>query len=63
MGGAVETVIDGETGVHFKHQTEDGLIAAVEDAATRNWDPDAARANAERFTVQRFIDGLAAELD
>lgn len=62
VGGAVETVIDGESGVHFSPQTEAALIAAVEGAAARDWDPGAARVNAERFTVQNFITALAAKL-
>ena len=62
VGGAVETVIDAETGLHFSSQTEAALIAAVEDAAARSWDPDAARSNAERFTVQNFVSALAPHL-
>jgi len=56
-GGALETVCDA-SGVFFHEQTEDALIAAVEQAAQRPWDPAAIRRNAEQFSIPAFIDGL-----
>lgn len=53
-GGALETVVDGETGVLFAEQTVDGLLAAVERADSLAFDSDALRRNAERFSRSRF---------
>lgn len=61
-GGVVESVKDGETGVFFAEQTEDSLADAVTRCAARSWDPARIRANAERFSVQTFIDGLAESI-
>ena len=62
-GGAIETVRDGVSGVFFREQTADALIAAVRDGASRTWDPSAVRAGAERFGVAGFIAGLADSID
>jgi glycosyltransferase involved in cell wall biosynthesis len=53
-GGAVETVIDGETGVLFPGQTADGLAEAMQNFERRYFDPRAARRQAERFHASRF---------
>jgi glycosyltransferase involved in cell wall biosynthesis len=62
-GGALETVADGVSGLFFDDQTEQSLLEAVARAAGRQWDPAAVRANAERFDVQAFVDGLAASIE
>ncbi len=55
-GGATETVVHGETGLHFSQQTPECVVAAVE--AFENYRsifrPDRIRAHAERFSIQRF---------
>jgi glycosyltransferase involved in cell wall biosynthesis len=53
-GGAVETVLDGETGVLFAEQTADGLAAAIDRFERQAFDPQAARQQAERFHGSRF---------
>ncbi len=58
-GGALESVIDEETGLFFREQTADSLLEAIDRFRARTWDPAAARANAERFSTPRFL----AELD
>jgi hypothetical protein len=50
--------VEGVSGVFFKEQTEDSLLAAVEDCAGRKWEASAVRRNAERFGIQQFIDGM-----
>ena len=62
-GGVVETVVAGQTGVFFAEQTEAALLAAVETAAAQRWSRAAIRRQAERFTPQCFLDGLARSLD
>jgi glycosyltransferase involved in cell wall biosynthesis len=53
-GGALDTVIDGETGVYFHEQTPKSLAAAVERLEHMEFDPDRIRQNAERFSSQVF---------
>jgi glycosyltransferase involved in cell wall biosynthesis len=71
-GGAVETVVDDpdpakRTGVLFDEQTADALCAAVQrferlrDAG--GFDPRVCRANAERFGIDAFAQGLCNVVD
>lgn len=57
-GGALETVVDGETGIHFAEQTPACLQEAVDRCATRSWDPQPIRQHAGQFSQQHFINGL-----
>ncbi len=61
-GGARETVVEGVSGVFFDEQRVESLCAAIEECAGRKWDASRIRANAERFSEQQFIDGLAAAI-
>ena len=54
QGGALDTVVEGQTGLFFREQSVDALIEAIEQFETMSFDPAAARANAERFSVERF---------
>ncbi len=71
-GGALETVIDGETGLFFDEQTPESLADAVrrfEQLAPSNrqlatsFSPAACRANAERFRPERFRAEIKAFLE
>lgn len=53
-GGALETVIDGKTGVLFRTQTADALKAGVQDVMRRSFDPAEIRAHALQFDTARF---------
>lgn len=55
-GGALETVVDGETGIFFEEQTVESLIEAVErfEKESDNFSPEASRKNAEKFSPERF---------
>lgn len=53
-GGALETVVDGQTGVFFDRQTPDALAAAIEQVDAMSFDRTVIRANAERFSVPVF---------
>ncbi len=55
-GGALETVVDGETGMFFDEQTVDSLCDAVErfDARCEMFEPSQIRAHAEQFSIARF---------
>jgi glycosyltransferase involved in cell wall biosynthesis len=54
-GGALETVIDGRTGVFFEEPTENSLMKAVERLEKTSFSPYVMRANAERFNRERFV--------
>jgi glycosyltransferase involved in cell wall biosynthesis len=54
-GGALDTVIDGETGVLFAEPTVDSLAAALTRAASSPWDASRIRRHAERFSRARFV--------
>lgn len=53
-GGALDSQIDGVTGVLFKNQTVEGLMAAVERADTINFDPQAIRDHARLYDTAVF---------
>lgn len=54
QGAALETVLDGQTGVFFDEQTVPSLVKAVADFETLHFDPKKARENALRFGKARF---------
>jgi glycosyltransferase involved in cell wall biosynthesis len=55
-GGALETVLDGRTGVHFAAQTPGSIVHAVNrfEALAGDLDPWTIRAHAKRFGPERF---------
>jgi glycosyltransferase involved in cell wall biosynthesis len=57
-GGALDTVIDGETGVLFGDTTVESLAAALQRAASISWDAAAIRRHAEQFSRTRFINEI-----
>jgi glycosyltransferase involved in cell wall biosynthesis len=57
-GGALDTVVDGRTGVLFEEQQVDCLIEAIRRAETTAWDSDELRAHAQRFDSAVFRDQL-----
>lgn len=61
-GGALETLIADETAMFFDEQTEDALLAAVEQADSKEWSQSAIRRNAERFSAQAYVDGMATNI-
>lgn len=54
QGGALDTVIEGQTGLFFREQSVEALMAAITQFERISFDPAAVRANAERFSVERF---------
>ena len=61
-GGALETVIDGKTGIHFDEQTPDSLAEAVQRAEQTHFDPQEIRENARTFDRSVFRDRLCSFL-
>ena len=62
-GGALDTVIDGETGVLFDDTTVDSLAAALQRAASIPWDAARIRRHAEQFSRTRFINDIRHIVD
>lgn len=63
VGGATETVVDGETGVFFYEQTWEALLNTILAFNHEGWDSAAIRAHAERYShelfcqrIQKFVD-------
>ncbi len=57
-GGALDTVVEGETGVFFREPTPESLAATVRAFDAGKLSPRACRANAERFAVEVFKEQL-----
>jgi glycosyltransferase involved in cell wall biosynthesis len=57
-GGALDTIVDGTTGVLFRQPAVHALVEALETASRRTWDRAAIRAHAARFDVQTFCTQL-----
>ena len=57
-GGALETVIDGETGMFFGEQTSASLGEAIQKFERRSFDPNTCSKRAEEFSRSKFEEGL-----
>ncbi len=53
-GGALDTIVEGKTGLFFREPTADALADAVRRMETTRFDPAVLRAHAERFSTPRF---------
>ncbi len=53
-GGALETIIEGETGVLFQEQTVESLTKALRLFEEKEFDPVVIKKHAEQFSAQRF---------
>ena len=62
-GGALETVVDGQTGVFFGQSTEESLIDGIERIERLDADPSFIREHATRFGADRFGPELKAVID
>ena len=63
VGGALDTVVPGRTGVLFDEPTASALAGALIAAKNQPWDSTAIRAHAERFSRAAFIRGLSKAAD
>ena len=62
-GGAMETVVDGETGIFFDRQSTDSLVAAIEEFEGIQWNRQKIREHAEKFDTQIFNARIQEFLD
>jgi len=57
-GGALDTVVEGKTGLFFDGQTTGSLCETLTALADTRFDQRVIRANAERFDVSEFVQGI-----
>ncbi len=62
-GGAVESVVDGVTGVLVQDPSVEAFAAALRDVSSRKFDSAAIRHHAESFSKARFQDQFRAAID
>ncbi|MEC5126212.1 glycosyltransferase [Verrucomicrobiales bacterium BCK34] len=62
-GGALETVVDGRTGVFFNEQTPESVMEALARFDAVEWNRETIRANAERFSTARFLKEMSEFLE
>jgi len=61
-GGAIETVLEGETGLFFDEQTEESLEEALLRFKEKKFAPEKCRAQAEKFGIEVFKDKVLKKL-
>jgi len=62
-GGALETIVEGETGVFFSDQTPEGLVEALEKLERTDFDTDRIRRHAAAFDAAPFSDRMTAFIE
>ncbi len=62
-GGALETIVEGETGAFFREATAASLAQALRAFDPARYAPARLRAHAEQFAPARFVERLAAIVD
>ena len=62
-GGAVETIVPGETGLLVDEPTPAAFAGAIGRARQTRFDPAAIRRHAERFSRERFAGQMQAIID
>jgi glycosyltransferase involved in cell wall biosynthesis len=62
-GGALETVVDGETGVLVPEPTVEAFAAGLERVTRLQFDGARLRANAERFSRERHVERMTAVIE
>jgi glycosyltransferase involved in cell wall biosynthesis len=62
-GGALETVIPGDTGVLFAEPTVESLVSALEQVSTISFDPDRLRDHARQFSRTRHLERMRQVID
>lgn len=62
-GGALDSVVDGRTGVLFEEQTVAGLVEGMLRFDRSHIDPQVCRSNAERFGASHFRERMSATIE
>jgi len=62
-GGALETVVEGETGLFFREPTASALASSLQSLSSHTFDPEKLVAHARLFSPERFRSALTALID
>lgn len=62
-GGALETVVSGETGIFFDKQTPQSICKAITLFETQTFPPEKCRERAEQFSAEIFRENFKAAID
>ena len=62
-GGALDTVVPGQTGLLVPDLSVEALAASLAEAAARSWDSRLIRRHAEQFSREPFTRGIARAAD
>jgi glycosyltransferase involved in cell wall biosynthesis len=62
-GGAMETVVDGVTGMFFNEQTPNSLAEAINNFDNAKFNSEAIKQHAEKFSVARFKDEITKYIE
>lgn len=62
-GGAMETIVENETGIFFNEQNQESLQTAIEKFQSMDFKPEACRKQAEKFDVEVFKDNISKILN
>ncbi len=62
-GGALDTVINNQTGIIFNHPTVDSLIKAVKQFRSRSWDYQKIQSHARKFDQLQFKKTFQSKLE
>lgn len=62
-GGALETIIEGETGIFFNEQTEESLMSMLKIFKVNDFSPARCREQAEKFDIQVFRKNIIEKLE
>lgn len=62
-GGALDTVVAEQTGLFFKEQSVNSLMATIERFDQYQWNPTHIRQHAEKFSEDLFIERLQSSID
>ena len=61
-GGVLDSVVPGQTGIFFTDPTVESLRRAIDEVESHQWDREALRRHAARFSKQSFIEGFRSAL-
>ncbi|PJC69393.1 glycosyltransferase family 4 protein [candidate division WWE3 bacterium CG_4_8_14_3_um_filter_42_11] len=62
-GGALETIIEGQTGIFFEQQTVPDLTAAINQFHRLNFNPEKCRAQARNFSEEKFRQAIKSSVE
>ncbi len=62
-GGPAETVIHGETGIHFAEQTLEDVMQAIQAVETTTWNAERIRESAHAYSTEVFNESMRSIVD